>query len=131
MSLQIVVANEPRLYREVLAGALMVQRPSYEVVLVEPDELKATLTQTSADLVIAPASSPLLRAYDGVCLLLNTPEGQRVVLLRAGAVAHIIEQADFSDLLSLIDQSLPPDQRDTAEPSDQKSFSLVDGGSPG
>ena len=99
----IVVTNEPRAYREVLAGALEVQCPGCEISLVEPDELEEALTGMRPELVIASAMSPALRVHHGVSLLLYPAEDHQVVVCRAGTVIQTRETVTFTDILSLID----------------------------
>ena len=116
MPLRIVVANEPRIYREVLAGALSALRASYTVDLVDPDQLDTTVAQTAPDVVIATAMSPALQAYQGLLLLLYAPEANQVVLRKAGRVLQTMEQAEFTDILALIDRYASPPDRNPSEP---------------
>ena len=103
MPRRIVVANEPRLYRDALAGALQVQCPADETIAVEPEHLEANVAETRPDVVITTTPSPALHAYDGVSLLLYPFENHQVVLRRPGQMAHTVERPELADILSLID----------------------------
>ena len=103
MAFRIVVANEPRLYREALAGALKLQRPAYDVKDVEPNQLESALVGTKPDLVIGTKLVPALRTQDGAPLLLYTPAGRLVVLGPARQIMQVTEHADLTDVLSLVD----------------------------
>ena len=108
MLLRVVVAIEPRSYRQVIGRALQALRPHLEVVVLDPGTLEAGVARMEPHLVFAdrpnafalrggPAGSPVwveFRPYEKpparVCLA-----GRRWEL----------EEVDLPDLLAIVDQT--------------------------
>jgi hypothetical protein len=67
----VLVANEPRVYREALAGALAALRPEASVVAVEPAELDGMVVRTRPDLVFCSSLAPAVEAGDRAWTLLT------------------------------------------------------------
>ena len=59
---RIVVANEPRSYREAMAVACQVVRPQVEVILAEPADLDAEVARLDPQLVLCSWLTEDLRA---------------------------------------------------------------------
>jgi hypothetical protein len=57
--MRVVVACEPRYYREVLGEAIQGLRPAVEVVIVDPDELADGVSHLDPDLVISVHSASI------------------------------------------------------------------------
>ncbi|MDP9472703.1 MAG: hypothetical protein M3Q71_18895, partial [Chloroflexota bacterium] len=72
--LRVLVASEPRAYREVLAGTLAELRPRLLVHLLEPAELDETTRLLRPALVVCSQLSAVVQAHAGAWLLLP-PEG--------------------------------------------------------
>jgi hypothetical protein len=108
MLLRVVVAIEPRSYRQVIGRALQALRPHLEVVVLDPGTLEAGVARMEPHLVFAdrpnafaprggPVGSPVwveFRPYEKpparVCLA-----GRRWEL----------EEVDLPDLLAIVDQT--------------------------
>lgn len=60
-AVRILVAFEPRMYREVLAFHLRQQRPQSEVVLAFPETLRDEAKRMRAHLIVANEVPPMLR----------------------------------------------------------------------
>ena len=58
----VLVANEPRVYREALAGALAALSPEASVVAVEPAEHDGMVVRTRPDLVFCSSLAPAVEA---------------------------------------------------------------------
>jgi hypothetical protein len=56
--LRILVANEPRSYREAIADALQELRPNIEVVVLEPEALEPELRRPTPQLVTCSRLTP-------------------------------------------------------------------------
>lgn len=115
---RIVVASALRADREMLASALEVHRPTYEVLLGDPGDLDSTLAETKPDVVIATTSSATLDSFAGVVMLVTPAEREQLVVHRAGHGVRTIEDAGLSDLMSLIDElgNRTPDSNRTSTP---------------
>ena len=109
MLLRVVVAIEPRSYRQVIGRALQALRPHLEVVVLDPDTLEAGVARMEPHLVFAdrpnafapqggPVGSPVrveFRPYE-------MPPPARVCL--AGRRWEL-EEVELSDLFTIVDQT--------------------------
>jgi hypothetical protein len=102
----IVVANEPRAYREVLAAALHKLRPHSEVICIEPDDLDGNVCHRSPRLVLC---SRLTEAVETCCdawILLYPDRANRAVISVAGR-RTVVTNIELSHVLSVIDEVEP------------------------
>lgn len=101
-----LVANDPRVYREVIAGALSRARPLIEVIVAEPEELEREVARLRPHLVISSRSSPAVRESCPVWVVLY-PDGEdraEVGGVGVGEVA-LLCGAQVGDLLSVVDEA--------------------------
>lgn len=100
----VIVAIEPRSYRQVIGQAIRALRPHVEVVVLEPSTLEAGVARLDPDLVFA--NRPDASAPDGrpawVEFLPYEEPPARVCL--AGQRRELGE-VELSDLLSLVDEA--------------------------
>ena len=104
----IILANEPRAYREVIAGTLRALHPRLAIAVLEPTELLPRLRRARPALVIHSEADP--------AVALRVPAS---VLLYPGGLGHAVVDLvgqriavmDFAldDLLALIGRLLPAD----------------------
>lgn len=102
--LRILVANEPRSYREVIAETIGALRPDTEVSIFEPGRPEASSATVEADLVISsrgPATSPLKRP---VWVELY-PNGDTLGRVYVDGESFTILDIELADLLAIIDQT--------------------------
>jgi hypothetical protein len=86
-AVRVLVANEPPVYREVIAGALRKLRPAADVVVTEPKDLDAAFAHYQPHLVICTVLTQLVRDR-GPSWLLLYPNGEgRAAVKRIGATA--------------------------------------------
>lgn len=100
---KVVVAIEPRIYREAIGGAIRITRPHLEVAIVDPEELGEKVECLEHGLVICDRSEAMaanggpawieFRPYDGVPTKICI-DGRRWEL----------EETDFDDLLRVVDE---------------------------
>ncbi len=106
-SKRIVVANEPRSYREAMAVACQVLRPQVEVILAEPADLDAEVTRLDPQLVLCSRLTEGLRCGARAWVVLY-PEGEaRAVINVAG---HCVTTGDLgvAALAAVIDRATGP-----------------------
>ena len=106
---RIVVANEPRAYREVLAAALQELRPHLEVISIEPDDLAGKVCDYRPRLVLC---SQLIEAVE-TCSdswILLYPERENRALISVAGRQTVVTNIEFSQLLSVIDELERPAQ---------------------
>ena len=100
--MRILVANEPRLYREVFADAFREFRPHTEVITAEPDILDREVLRFHPDLVICDIT-PTVRAVAYSWIEIREENGALVFSSSGTWPAGTDVRLD--DLLSFIDQS--------------------------
>jgi hypothetical protein len=105
----IIVANEPRAYREALAAALHGLRPHIAVICIEPDDLEGTVCAYSPRLVLCSRLTEALERCSTAWILLYPDRENRAVISVAGRRA-VVANIEFSQLLSVIDELAPPAQ---------------------
>ena len=106
---RIVVANEPRAYREALAAALHELRPHIEVICIEPDDLARTVCAYSPRLVLCSRFTEVVERCSDAWILLYPDRENRAVISVAGR-RTVVANIEFSQLLSAIDELEPPAQ---------------------
>lgn len=101
-SFRVVIGNEPRFYREALAGALRLLRPDVEVVLAETAALDDEVGRRGG-LVVCSHLSPTIRDQALAWILLYPDAENRAVVSLAGC-ERSIAGAEITDLLGVIDE---------------------------
>ena len=101
----IVVANEPYLYRAVIATSLRIQRPDAVVSLLDPDDVAIALMQCRPSLVVCSRFDVVVPAHAAAWLVLY-PEGSQSVWVQIGDSKLEEMDLDFDMLLALIDDSI-------------------------
>jgi hypothetical protein len=100
-STRILLANEPRLYREVIAGALRVVRPHLEVLVVEPEDLDGEVVRLAPDLVLCSRLTDVVETRPRAWAVLD-PTEMRAVITIAGRPHTVAADFPFTSLLSVI-----------------------------
>ncbi len=103
--LRVLVASEPRAYREVLAGTITELRPCLLVHLLEPAELDETTRLLRPALVVCSQLSVVIQAHAGAWLLLP-PEGAARAEIGTGERGWALPAADLAAVLTAIDAVL-------------------------
>ncbi|MGH3090410.1 MAG: hypothetical protein ACRDSJ_24270 [Rubrobacteraceae bacterium] len=106
--MRVLLANEPRVYREVIADALKKLRPLIEVSACEPEDLDHEVSRLRPHLVICSEASSAVRDGSLVWILLY-PDGEDEVEiggagLGEGATPPPI--AKVADLLAVVDETV-------------------------
>jgi hypothetical protein len=76
--LHIIVANEPRAYREALAGVLAARSPDDQVTIAEPSEIDPVLRRRLGALVICTEVPPVVSELAGAWVQLDADGGVAV-----------------------------------------------------
>ena len=98
----VLLANEPRAYRESIAEVFRQLRPNAEVITAEPEELEARISGLAPDVVICSEVTDVVRERVPFWVELYPDYGARSVLSVQGRCTTI-EEIRLSDLLSIID----------------------------
>ncbi len=100
----ILLANEPRAYRESIAAVFRQLRPNAEVITAEPEDLEARILELAPDMVICSQATDVVRERVLVWVELYPDYGSRSVVSIQGS-RTTIEEIQLSDLLSIVDRA--------------------------
>ena len=102
--MRILVGNEPRFYREVIAATLQELRPHLEVVIVEPEDLDGAVVQCRPQIVLC---SRLSEVVETRCLawVLLYPHGEACVVISVAGRRHTVPDPGLDGLLRVVDQT--------------------------
>lgn len=103
-SVRILVANEPRAYREVFASTLQILRPEAEIVEAKPEHLDREVKRFQPDLVLCSNVSPLVQNTVLNWILLY-PENEPSIMIFTSGELSTVGNVDLEDLISLVDRT--------------------------
>ncbi len=99
----VLLANEPRVYREAMATAFRQLRPGAEIAVAEPDELDDEIVDLRPHLVLS--SQPVRCLEDNLLPhVLLYPEGESKALVNIDGQQMTIVGVELDDLLLVIDR---------------------------
>jgi hypothetical protein len=100
----VLLANEPRAYRESIAQVFRQLRPNVEVMTAEPDELEDRVLSLGPEMVVFSEATGLVRERVPVWVELYPGYGPQSVV-GVGEERSTIEEIQLSDLLSVVDRA--------------------------
>ena len=100
----ILVANEPRAYREVMAAAFHELRPQHNVITVAPDDLDAEVVRLDPQLVLCSQLIPAVQVHPLAWVMLY-PDGETRAEICIGGQFSTVADLEFNSLLAIIDQT--------------------------
>jgi hypothetical protein len=112
---QILVANEPLVYRDVLGSQLPRLRPGLTVLRVDPADLDEALAQLRPRLVICNQVTESIRQFATAALVLAPQSPDRAVLTVAGQ-DQVLLNPRLADLLAAVDTAVGHESAATAIP---------------
>jgi hypothetical protein len=98
----VILANEPRYEREVLAAALCALRPGIDVVGLTPDRLDGALAALRPQLVVCSEATTAVRAHAPAWVLLYPDDAAHAVVCLDGIEA-IVPGFDLAALVATVD----------------------------
>ncbi|MCA1598331.1 MAG: hypothetical protein LC769_04825, partial [Chloroflexi bacterium] len=78
--MRILLANEPRAYREVIAAAFQALRPNHEVISVTPDDLYAEVERLDPEFVLCSRLTPAVQQHRRSWVMLY-PDGETQAII--------------------------------------------------
>lgn len=102
--MRILVANEPRSYREVIGAAVQALRPHIEVVLSTPDTLERDLARLAPQLVICSALTASIWSRSVTWIVLY-PEGTSQAVININGQSTTLDDLEFDHLLRIVDET--------------------------
>jgi hypothetical protein len=101
---RVLMANEPRAYREGIAAVISQLRPEVEVKTVEPDALDTSIERFSPDMVICSKATDALKGGVRVWVELY-PENAAYSVASIGGRRMEYTEIQLPDLLSIVDKA--------------------------
>ncbi len=105
--LRVLLANEPRSYREVIAEAVRQLRPGVEAITVEQDELGDAIRRFAPDVVICSKVTATVMGSAPIWVDLYLGYGARSIVSVDGRREEFA-QIQLADLLSVVDRAEGP-----------------------
>ena len=106
-TLRIVVANEPRSYRDSLAVALRCLRAELEIMTAEPADLSAEIARLLPQLVICSWLTSAVEDQVGAWIVLPADRAAPAVISVDGE-RRVLAEAHLQDLVAVADQLARP-----------------------
>jgi hypothetical protein len=101
---RVLMANEPRAYREGIAAVISQLRPEVEVKTVEPNALDTSIERFSPDMVICSKATDALKGGVRVWVELY-PENAAYSVASIGGRRMEYTEIQLPDLLSIVDKA--------------------------
>jgi hypothetical protein len=102
--MRILIANEPRAYREAFAATLRALRPRTEVFIAEPEDLDAAVLWHAPHLTVCSALTEIVQTRLLAWALLY-PDGTSSAVLSLAGRQTTVMGLDLGDLLDLLDRA--------------------------
>ena len=101
---RVVVLNEPRYYREVIASALSGFRPDIEVMTAGPELLGHELVRLDPDMVVCSNATSEIRG-DGYAWVEIYRDEEPHAIAYIDGHSSVVTDIELDDLLSIIDRA--------------------------
>lgn len=102
-TVRVLLANEPRAYRETLAAALAALRPEFEITTVRPEDLDATVADQAPDFVICSELTEMVETHAPAWVLLY-PDGSRTCVMAVLGERSTMAEMELETLLTGLDR---------------------------
>lgn len=101
--MRILMANEPRSYREAFVSVLRTLRPNTEVIEVDPEELDPGIERYRPDLVVCSRITTTLETEAPAWVLLY-PEDEPIGMVCTAGDLSTLNNFDLDHLISIVDR---------------------------
>ena len=102
--MRVLLANEPRAYREVIAAALQARRRHVDVVAVEPAGLDGAVARLAPHLVVC-SRPPEAVPVGPLAWVVLYPGGAPQAVVSIAGHRTTVEGIDFDGLLAIVDRT--------------------------
>lgn len=102
--IQVIVANEPRVYREAIAAALQKMRPGIATIAVDPADLAEGIDQYHPDLTICSQLITEVETEASAWVLLY-PECDNCAVMSVAGEQQMTNHLTFADLIAVVDRT--------------------------
>lgn len=102
--MRILLANEPRSYREAFADAFRTLRPHVEAITVAPEALEEEMVRLHPDIVVCSRTTPAIKAATGSWIEVRV-EDELLILRTSGTDGSNDPNPGLEALLDFVDRS--------------------------
>jgi hypothetical protein len=103
--MRVLVANDPRSYREAFGRAFLILRPNVETVIVESETLDREVLRLEPDVVICDRVTPVVAAKAWAWIELRVVGETLVASSNSRALPAHARDIELDDLLDFIDEN--------------------------
>lgn len=100
----VLIANEPRAYRDTIAVALRMLRPQTDVVVGEPERVDETVMSRAPEFVICSHLTTVVETRVPTWVVLDL-EGSLVIIHHACGEQEMMKEIDLNGIVRLLDQA--------------------------
>ena len=104
VDLRVLVANEPRAYRDAIAAALQELRPNVAVIPVEPHGLDGEIARLDPHLVVCSRLTEAVQARPLAWVMLY-PDGEPWAVMSIAGQHMLVTGIEFQALLAVLDHT--------------------------
>jgi Helix-turn-helix domain len=101
--MRILLANEPRSYREAFADALRVLRPHFEVITLQPDALEEATQRLRPDVVVCSRTNRAIRSATQSWMEIRV-EGELLIVRTSDTGRFPAPNPGLESLLEFVDR---------------------------
>ena len=99
---QILVGNEPRLYREVLAEAIRFLRPDLAVAVTDPNNIDCVVANHDSQIVVCSHLTDIVLA-EALAWIQLYPENRNLAIVGRGGQQTCLAAVELADILAVVD----------------------------
>ena len=102
--IQVIVANEPRVYREAIAAALQEMRPGIATIAIDPADLAKGIDEYHPDLTICSQLTTEVEA-DAPAWVLLYPDCDDCAVMSVAGKQQMTDHLTLADLVAVVDRT--------------------------
>ena len=103
-NVRILIANEPRAYREAFAGALRLMRPNSRIIEAGAEDLDREVERFKPDVVLCSSVSATVETKARSWILLY-PEDEPLAMVSTAGELSTVGDVDLEDIVALVDRT--------------------------
>ena len=103
-NMRILIANDPRAYREVIGAAFQALRPHLDVTIADPADLDSEIARLDPHLVLCSQVTEAMQNVPLSCVMLY-PDGEVRAEIYIGGQRIAVADMEFDRLLSIADEA--------------------------
>lgn len=103
----VLIANDPRAYRETIAVAIGMLCPDASVIVVDPDKLDESISEHKPEVVLSSHLTPLMESRVTTWAVLYA-DGEESALVQIDGRRKAVSNLELTGIVRLVDQQDEP-----------------------